>query len=299
MTVSFSSCEGSQEPTTPSRIGAGSFAAVYASPGRPIAIKVAHSPDDTAQVEWEFASLQAVLAATQNKPDAFFMVPRPLACYDPQTERLLFPPRPVPIASSPNVQERTGIRGRLAPHPRPFNPEFFTGLPPRPCYVMDRAAPLPPHIARSIRERFYPLVASVQPELALPLPPPLICRLYFGKELQLRPRAFVNPANFPLDAARYGLLRSEHDDIPSKEEVAQGMGEMLAVIHWEAGYDARDVEFVMTGAQDSVGVRFYVIDFNQVRRCCWRSSLRMLSRWWRTKTTAPITKWFCSVDARI
>ena len=260
MTVSFSSCEGSQEPTTPSRIGAGSFAAVYASPGRPIAIKVAHSPDDAAQVEWEFASLQAVLATTQNKPDALFMVPRPLAYYGPQTERLLFPPRPV--LSSPNHQERTGIRRRLALHPRPFNPEFFTGLPPRPCYIMGRAAPLPPHVARSIRERFYPFVSNVQPEPPLPL----ICRLYFGKELELRPRAFVNPANFPLDAARYGLLRSEHDGIPSKEEVAQGMGEMLAVIHWEAGYDARDVEFVMTGAQDSVGVRFYVIDFNQVRR---------------------------------
>ena len=246
----LASCEGSQEPTTPTRIGAGSFATVYASPGRPIAIKVAHAPDHAAQVEWEFTSLQAVLAATHNKPDALFMVPRPLAYYDPQTDTLLFPP---------SVQHTTGqIRRRLAPHPRPFNPEFFADLPPRPCYVMDRAAPLPRHIARRVRAHFYPRIASVQ------VPPPLICRLYFGTEL--RPSTFVSPANFPLDAARYDLLRDGDEDLPPKHEVAEGMGEMLAVIHWQAGYDARDIEFVMAGAPDSAGLRFYVIDFNQVRR---------------------------------
>ncbi|KAI1784384.1 hypothetical protein LXA43DRAFT_1123527 [Ganoderma leucocontextum] len=248
MAISSTDREGSQEPTTPTRIGAGSFATVFASRGRPIAIKVAHAPDHAAQVEWEFSSLQALHAATQNVPDALFVVPRPLAYYDPQTQKLLFPPT------------NTGATGRRrSPHPRPFNPEFFAGLPPRPCYVMGRAAPLPPNVARRVRTHFYPTRAVS----SLPLPLPLMCRLYFGKEL--RPSAFVNPVNFPLDAARYDLLQGGDDDIPPKNEVAAGMGEMLALIHWHAGYDARDVEFVMAGAPDSAAVRLYVIDFNQMR----------------------------------
>ncbi|KAI1784390.1 hypothetical protein LXA43DRAFT_1101430 [Ganoderma leucocontextum] len=86
----------------------------------------------------------------------------------------------------------------------------------------------------------------------LPLPLRLLCRLYFGKEL--RPSTFVNPSD---------LLRDGDDDITPKDEVAMGMGEMLAVIHWQAGHDAWDVEFVMAGAPDSAAVRLYVIDFNQ------------------------------------
>jgi len=48
------------------------------------------------------------------------------------------------------------------------------------------------------------------------------------------------------------------------EEVVFGMGEMLGHLHWRAGYDGRDVEFVMGGASFS-GVALFVIDFNQVR----------------------------------
>jgi len=42
------------------------------------------------------------------------------------------------------------------------------------------------------------------------------------------------------------------------------MGEMLGRLHWRAGYDGRDVEFVMGGASFS-GVAMYIIDFNQMR----------------------------------
>ncbi|KAI1781599.1 hypothetical protein LXA43DRAFT_908313 [Ganoderma leucocontextum] len=209
MAISPTDREGSQEPTTPTRIGAGSFATVFASPGRPIAIKVAHAPDHAAQVEWEFSSLQALHATTQNDLDALFVVPRPLAYYDPLTQKLLESPHPL-----------------------------------------------------RIRAHFYP-TRTVSSSNSVPLPLPLMCRLYFGKEL--RPSAFVNPTNFPLDAARYDLLQGGDDDIPPKNEVAAGMGEMLALIHWHAGYDARDVEFVMAGAPDSAAVRLYVIDFNQMR----------------------------------
>jgi hypothetical protein len=48
------------------------------------------------------------------------------------------------------------------------------------------------------------------------------------------------------------------------QEIVFGMGEMLGHLHWRAGYDAHDVEFVMGGASFS-GVALFVIDFNQVR----------------------------------
>ena len=123
--------------------------------------------------------------------------------------------------------------------------------------MMDRAAPLPTSIGQAIRSKFYN-------EKGKHLPIPLMCRLYFGREL--RPSAFVNPCNFPLDVARYASLQQECPDaLDAIEEVVEGMGEMLSRIHWVAGYDARDVEFVMAGSLREFTVRLYVIDYNQVR----------------------------------
>ncbi|KIL60785.1 hypothetical protein M378DRAFT_907321 [Amanita muscaria Koide BX008] len=42
------------------------------------------------------------------------------------------------------------------------------------------------------------------------------------------------------------------------------MGELLGRLHWRAGYDGRDVEFVMGGVSFS-GVAMYIIGFNQMR----------------------------------
>ncbi|KAI0351815.1 hypothetical protein OH77DRAFT_1523922 [Trametes cingulata] len=43
------------------------------------------------------------------------------------------------------------------------------------------------------------------------------------------------------------------------------MAELLAKVHWDTGYDGRDIEFVLAGAPYAPVVRFYLIDFNQVR----------------------------------
>ena len=233
-----------QEVTTPVRIGAGSFATVFASPGRSIVIKVAHLVDSTSQVEKEFNSLHSVYTLCNS--DSIFAIPRALAFYDPLTKNILFfPPAPG--------------RGRRRDPRRPFEPDFFANLPPQACYVMDRAAPLPPGIAELVRSKFYSERAMASGAVA-----PLMCRLYFGKEL--RPSAFVNPNNFPIDVARYDVLYKERQNaLLPKEEVAAGMGEMLSRIQWIAGYDARDIEFVMAGSPDAGTVRLYVIDFNQVR----------------------------------
>jgi hypothetical protein len=72
----------------------------------------------------------------------------------------------------------------------------------------------------------------------------------------------------PLDVQRYEWFRATLKEkfkmvLPSAEYVAECMGAMLGKIHWECGYDARDVEFVIGGAGYN-GVLFYVLDFNQV-----------------------------------
>ncbi|EIM82773.1 uncharacterized protein STEHIDRAFT_64298, partial [Stereum hirsutum FP-91666 SS1] len=95
--------------------------------------------------------------------------------------------------------------------------------------------------------------------------PPRMCRLYLGKIL--RPSQSIGSMiNFPIDIARYTtLLRVfEGGELIGLDQVAGGMGEMLGRIHWVAGYDGRDIEFVMAGS--GLGVRYYVIDFNQMRR---------------------------------
>ncbi|KAI9065022.1 hypothetical protein FKP32DRAFT_1590975 [Trametes sanguinea] len=233
--------ESSLEPTRPLRIGAGSFASIYAIPGRSIVCKVVHVQEQAAQIKAEYDILHDV--HTRCRERSPFVVPRALACFDPHTRELLF--RPLP--------RRRG----LPPGARAFDPAFFADLPPRACYVMDRVAPLPPRIARFIRASVYPAKASGAPA-------PLICRLYFGK--QMRPSAFVNPHNFPVDVSRYERLRKEFpEDLLPVEEVVEGMAATLSGVHWDAGYDARDVEFVMAGVADSAMVGLYLIDFNQTR----------------------------------
>ncbi|TBU40607.1 hypothetical protein BD309DRAFT_967057 [Dichomitus squalens] len=76
--------EGFLEPTTPSRIGAGSFASVFAPPGRALVIKVVHvpGPAHAAHIEHEYHALHAVDARCG--PDALFALPRALAFYDPR-----------------------------------------------------------------------------------------------------------------------------------------------------------------------------------------------------------------------
>lgn len=53
------------------------------------------------------------------------------------------------------------------------------------------------------------------------------------------------------------------DDYPTVDDIAHGMGEMLGRLHWHAGYDGHDIEFIMGGASFS-GIAMNVIDFNQV-----------------------------------
>lgn len=247
-----------EEPDAPTSIGAGSFATVYSVRGIPFVFKVTHFRNRTDELRAEFNALHTLYTLCNS--DSLFAIPRAIACYDPATDELIrFP-------SSP-------LLGRVR-DPRPivdsslFTNEHFDA----PAYVMDRAHVLPTQIRSSVRDLFYNEHARNQH-----VQPPRMCRLYLGKIL--RPSQFVNSINFPIDVARYTTLLRRFDggELIGLYEVAGGMGEMLGRIHWVAGYDGRDIEFVMAGS--GIGVRYYVIDFNQMRRFDqeeWQSNVQGL-----------------------
>ncbi|KZT00360.1 uncharacterized protein LAESUDRAFT_718217 [Laetiporus sulphureus 93-53] len=244
------------QPGDPVCIGRGSFAAVYVIPilGAPFAYKqVHHSDTDSDALLHEYRALVKLYSICDL--DSFFVLPRPLGFFDPNTKQFL--------SSTPSSS--SWPRGR---HERPlimpdaFGP--FTGA----TYAMERVFALPLVAARVIREHFYGLAAaSVRAG-------PTLCRLYFGKDFTNAPQSrFVNTANFPLDVARYRLLTERVPGLETAEQVAFGMGEMLGRIHWHGSYDARDVEFVLGGDGIS-GFCYFVIDFNQMRT--WKKTVEEL-----------------------
>ncbi|KAA8913029.1 hypothetical protein FN846DRAFT_931516 [Sphaerosporella brunnea] len=239
------------EPITPLRIGAGSFASIFVVCGGPLAFKIVHARENREILKKEYEALSYLYAACNT--DSFFRVPKPLAFYDAEQEVLLatthrpFLSRNSRIAHCP---------------PAPISASFFEVLGNSdPVYAMDRVFALPGNVGRPICSQFMPDAITTSPNL---------CRLYFGKTFdQGKGSRFVNTNNFPLDVQRYQWLRATLSEeiqvhLPSAEEIALEMGEMLGRIHWHGGYDARDVEFIM-GGDGFVGVTFYVIDFNQMR----------------------------------
>ncbi|KAJ7778718.1 hypothetical protein DFH07DRAFT_865453 [Mycena maculata] len=227
---------GSLEALVPIRIGAGSFATIYATPG------LVQAQKHASQIEKEFEALHVLYNRCNS--NSIFAIPRTLAFYNPENNQLrFFPP-------SPSLRRPREPRATL-------RPEDFAGLPKRASYLMDRAAPLPQAVGEFIRTSFYTEKARMG------VPPPLICRLYFGKEL--RPSAFINPNNFPIDVARYKAMQTQFGEtLFTLDEAVEGIGEMLSRVHWIAGFDARDVEFAMAGSPLVGAVRYYIIDFNQM-----------------------------------
>ncbi|KAI6029082.1 hypothetical protein BKA83DRAFT_4214215 [Pisolithus microcarpus] len=208
-------------------IGRGSFASISVLTGRPIAFKhvIIPAKEKIQELLREFETL-CFIYETCNK-DSFFAIPRPFAFYDPA------------------------------------NRASFRALETA-AYAMDHVQPLPLQFARLVRSLFYPKHMDKARD-------PSLCRIYFGKVISEvgrggRPNLFLNSANFPLDVARYRkiLENDRAGEYPSVEEIVYGMGEMLGRLHWLAGNDGRDIEFVLGGIAFS-GVSFYVIDFNQVR----------------------------------
>ncbi|KAJ7444916.1 hypothetical protein FB451DRAFT_74248 [Mycena latifolia] len=239
----------SDEISVPVRIGAGSFAAIYAISGHSYVFKVVHDASQEQTLLYEFNALHTIYS--QFNSTSFFALPRPLAHHNPTNGCITMFPDSLSLG-------RPGRRAYI--HATLFTSHPLTGT--ASAYLMDRAHPLPTHIANIIRTKFYS-----QPALDAHTRAPAICRLYFGKTVV--PSRFINSANFPMDIARMNALRKALDEqgmsgvIATNEEIASGMGEMLGKIHWLGGFDARDVEFVMAGSDSYI--RFFIIDFNQMR----------------------------------
>lgn len=192
--------------------------------------------------------LRPVLSIHYIHSAIMFAIPRAVAYYDPTTDELI--QFPTSHALGRSQDPRPIINSNL------FTNEGFDV----PAYIMDRAHVLPIQVRSSVRDLFYTEQARSQN-----VEPPRMCRLYLGKIL--RPSQSIGSMiNFPIDIARYTtLLRLfEGGELIGLDQIAGGMGEMLGRIHWVAGYDGRDIEFVMAGS--GLGVRYYVIDFNQMRR---------------------------------
>ncbi len=212
----------SEEPADPLRIGAGSFAEVYTISGGPIAYKQMYGFDGAA-LRFEYDALSIIHERCDT--NSFFAIPQPFAFNDPSglVEFATTCPDPPPR------------RHRLV-RPGTVNQELLSIFP-SPTYAMDRVHALPPGASAELIALYFPPTIKTGP---------MLCRLYFGKSFTVS--KFFNTENFPLDEDRYGLLYSAFPGcLPSVHEVAWGMGEMLARLHYRASVDARDVEFVLGG----------------------------------------------------
>ncbi|KAI6101439.1 hypothetical protein EDD16DRAFT_1650482 [Pisolithus croceorrhizus] len=235
-------------------IGRGSFASVSVLTGRPVAFKhvIVPAKEKKQELLKEFDTLRRIYDSCNG--NSFFAIPRPFAFYDPDN-----PESFRTVNGFPRFDRR---RGTVPPFITQNN--FKLMHLETAAYAMDHVQPLPLEFAYLVRSLFYP-------EHAGDAPNPSLCRIYFGKVISEvgrggRPNRFFNSANFPLDVARYRriLENSCAGEYPSVEDITFGMGEMLGRLHWCAGYDGRDIEFVLGGIAFSA-ISFYVIDFNQVR----------------------------------
>ncbi|KAJ7072800.1 hypothetical protein C8F01DRAFT_973428 [Mycena amicta] len=100
---------------------------------------------------------------------------------------------------------------------------------------------------------------------AAKVPRPNLLRIYFGRDgpEQLTSR-FINSKNFAVNITQYTRL-ADAFKLSAPADVSQGMGEMIAKLHWLQACDARDVEFVI-GDTGSGSADYWLLDFNQTRK---------------------------------
>ena len=243
-------------------IGRGSFANVSVLTGRTIAFKHVIVSARKQELLTEFQTLRTIY--NQFASDSFFSLPEPHAFYDPDDPQSY---------SSADRRRQSPESGSTSRRRSPVGASLIRkedfkllGLETA-TYAMDQVQPLPLKFAGVVRNLFYPDTAKAT------APAPSLCRIYFGKVIaevgrEGKPHRFFNSSNFPLDVGRYQKVvnADKAGFYPDVEDIAYGMGEMLGRLHGHAGYDGRDIEFVLGGRGFS-DMSFYVIDFNQV--CCY------------------------------
>jgi hypothetical protein len=129
--------------------------------------------------------------------------------------------------------------------------------------VMDLIPALHPAIGQAYRHLFYDGTLKGK-EIQIRM-----LRLYFGrtfpaKTLELAPGELITDP--PLDEDRYRALAGLLQDVvtlPDPEDIAMGMGKLLATLHYEVGVDGSDAELVLAGDHYH-SARCVVFDYNQV-----------------------------------
>ena len=214
------------------RLGAGSFATVYACTAWPsIAVKQVADLARTPELVREHVALAALTAAWPSSSSGAkleFHVPRCLDMY----------PDFAGFAAANDIRHDAA------------SANLGLGA----LYTMERVSTVPPPLAKLIRQHFFPDALKDDQT-------PFIGRVYFGQRRAPTTSRFF-PLNFPLTPPCLAALGL------SCEILAASMGTALARIHFVAGFDGRDVEFVLGGAAHHANVEpaFFVIDFNQMRR---------------------------------
>lgn len=119
-------------------------------------------------------------------------------------------------------------------------------------------------IQQAYRNLFFgPALKETSPNYWLP-----VLRLYLGKKLPAEISELpTGPGkiDLKLDCDRYSRLRADLGDrprLPDLHEIARGMGDVLASLHYGAGIDGRDIELVLAGDR-YLQARCYVFDYNQ------------------------------------
>ncbi len=212
------------------RLGAGSFATVFVSEVRGgVVVKQVQDPANANLLCKEHSHLQKLVEECKAAGPSFFSLPHPYGFYDTYYH----------FATEVDIPRTVDL-----------------GLPPHAMYVMQRKWPVPASLTERIRVLFFPDAIKNDPFA------PFLARLYMGRTHSRTGSRFFSSENFPLDAARIEQL-----GLPS-DEIAAGMGQLLARINFRAGLDGRDIEFVLCGDAGnplSKKPAFSCIDFNQMR----------------------------------
>jgi hypothetical protein len=101
-----------------------------------------------------------------------------------------------------------------------------------------------------------------------------LIRLYLGRELpaQIQELQPGLRSDLALDVGRYTQLAEALEleglsTLPPLDQVAHGMGKILAQLHFGVGVDGMDVELVMCGGgQGDHGLQCHILDYNQCQR---------------------------------
>ncbi|KAF4469871.1 hypothetical protein FALBO_3219 [Fusarium albosuccineum] len=256
---SCSLCE--RDPGILRKIGAGACGAVFAQDERPLAIKLAKSSNrddlwnDFLMHKLIYGHFEAHGITCVGIPQCPSFVPKERACF---------------WEENPGIYEAAEPVCQLPTH----------GL------ISERIQPVDASIRRLLLERFCPDSGRIAAETD-PANRDCLVRIYLGSLQGRAKSAFFSLRNFKLHLNQMLDMKLSKDFLSN---MASKMATALAVMHWAARTDARDVEFALGGTTKGEGeaagpppnswagprddatnaehtreIALWLLDFNQVR----------------------------------